>query len=296
MHILNNILEISPLFDAFLLDAYGVFWGGNSYGVLPGSKETMEQLITHGKIVGILSNSTQLAANELEKLRKHGLIEGQHFHFLITSGEICRNIFLQNNLPFTTPNKKYALSGQAHPKFTSHFALFEGSPFTETADLGEADFIYTSIPHIDGKDQTDLEVFRPQIKQLAKTKLLMVCGNPDRYAHEGMPIQAVVRQGSIAAMYEEEGGKVFYIGKPYTLAYQAAMQNFNRWNIIHPEKVLMVGDTPETDIRGARDFRMKSALVSHTGIMADRIEKHGFERAMTLVPPNALPDFMIERL
>ncbi len=296
MHIHPNLLEIASPFEAFLIDAYGVFWGGNAYGVLPGSKETMQALVAQGKIIGVLSNSTQLAAKEIEKLHHHGLIEGQHFHFLITSGEICRQAFLQNTLPFATLHKKYILSGPPHPKFSSQQAIFEGSPFTATTDVHQADFIYTSIPHIEGKDQTDLEIFRAPIKQLAQSKLIMVCANPDRYAHEGMPPQAVIRQGSIAAMYEEEGGKVFYIGKPHAAVYQAAMQNFGHWNIVNPAKILMVGDTPETDIRGARSFGMHSALVSGTGIMAERIAKQGLEQAMTSVSPKEIPDYIIERL
>ncbi len=289
-----NLESISESFDGILLDAYGVFWGGNGIGLLPDCKETMERLITKGKTIGILSNSTQLAKNEIEKLKAHGLIEGQHFHFLITSGEVAKRIFLDNDLPFPTPKMKFYLFGAPHPKFSSHQAIFQDTPFQETTDLEEADFIYISIPHINGKDQTDPLLFKEYIDIFKSTKIPMVCANPDRFAHEGNPPQAVVRQGSIAIIHEEQGGQVFYIGKPSDRMYSAAMKSFFQYGISNPKKVLMVGDTPETDIRGARNFNIPSALVIKTGIMADRIAHHGWKNTIKTLPTQDFPDFFIE--
>ena len=147
-----NLESIYQPFDGILLDAYGVFWGGNSIGLLPGCKETLERLAATGKIIGILSNSTQLSKNEIEKLKSHGLSQGKHFHFFISSGTVAQRIFLTNDLPFPTPNKKFYLCGKPHPKFASHHALFQDTLLQETAVLQEADFIYISIPHIDGND------------------------------------------------------------------------------------------------------------------------------------------------
>ena len=290
----QNLESISESFDGILLDAYGVFWGGNGVGVLPGCKETMEKLIAKGKTVGVLSNSTQLAKNEIEKLQAHGLVEGKHFHFLITSGEVTRNILLNNDLSFPTLHKKFYVFGSPHPKFSSHGAIFKETLFQETTDLQEADFIYISIPHIDGKDQTNPLLFKEAVEAFKHSQIPMVCANPDHFAHEGNPPQTVVRQGSIARMYEELGGKVFYIGKPSNKMFLAAMESFLSHGISNPQKVLMVGDTPETDIRGARNFGMPSALITKTGIMADRIAHHGFENALNAFSENDFPDFFIE--
>src|SRR5580704_17412030 len=98
-----GLTPISDQFNGILLDAYGVFWGGNDIGLLPGSKEIMQKLVLKGKIVGILSNSTQLASKEINKLNAHGLVQGTHFHFFTTSGEVARDIFLNEKLPFETP-------------------------------------------------------------------------------------------------------------------------------------------------------------------------------------------------
>ena len=164
-----------------------------------------------------------------------------------------------------------------------------------TPDLDEADFIYVSIPHIDGKDERDPESFREGLEKIMSKKLPMICPNPDRFAHEGKPPQAVVRQGSIAKMYEEMGGTVFYIGKPHQKVYSVAFNEFQKRGLSNPRAILMVGDTPETDIRGARQFGMLSALVTETGIMADRIAHDGLEKAITELPLADTPDYLIKR-
>jgi hypothetical protein len=61
--IFSGIMDVSERFQGILLDAYGVFWGGNACGVLSGAKEIMEKWVSKGKVIGILSNSTQLASS-----------------------------------------------------------------------------------------------------------------------------------------------------------------------------------------------------------------------------------------
>lgn len=294
--VFSGITQVSNQFDGILLDAYGVFWAGNDLGLFPGSKEAMEKLILKGKIVGILSNSTQLAAKEIDKLNRQGLIQGKHFHFLITSGEVARYIFLEKELPFETPKSKFYVFGGGHPKFSAHEAIFEGTSFTETNDIYEADFLYIAIPHIEGKDQVDVEVFREEVSKLIPLNLPMICANPDHFAHEGNPPRAVVRQGSIAALYENMGGRVFYIGKPHNKAYLAAMDHFGKHGLKEIPKILMVGDTPETDIRGANLFGMPSALLIETGIMGSRVCSLGLEQALEELLPLNTPDYFLGRL
>lgn len=282
-------------FQGLLLDAYGVFWGGNDFGLLPGSKELMEKFVSEGKIVGILSNATQLASKEIHKLSLHGLIEGTHFHFLITSGEVTRQFFLNEKLPFTTSSNKFWLFGGIHPKFSSHEAIFKDTAYSETLDINEADFIFISVPHINGEDQTDPAMFYEEVKKIRSRNLPMICANPDRFAHEGNPPKLVVRQGSIAKMYEEMGGEVLYIGKPYQRVYSIALNQFLKHQITDPAEIIMVGDTPETDIRGANRFGMSSALVTQTGIMADRIFHNGLEKALKDLPAEDTPTYLIQR-
>lgn len=294
MEIATCLEEVVSPFPGILLDAYGVFWAGGS-GPFPGAKETMERLVLSGKKVGILSNTTQLSEKEIAKLQSHGLFLGKHFHFYLTSGEIAKQIFSEGRLPFPTLRKKFWLLGKEHPRFASHKPLFERSCYEETPYLEEADFIYLSIPHINGEDQETVDHFEQEVLRVQKRGIPLICSNPDKFAHEGNPPKAVVRQGSLAALFLEAGGEVFYTGKPEPMAYLAAMEYFVSLGIKNPEDVLMVGDTPETDIRGAKRAHMASCLVLHTGIMADKIRKIGLMPAISSCADCDTPDFFIER-
>ena len=281
-------------YSALFLDAYGVFWSGNAQGAFPGSSQAMERLFASGKKIGIISNSTQLSQNEVQKYAAHGILQGRHFHFLITSGDVAKKFFSSGSLPFPTPHKKYALFCPHHPRYSSPTSLFDESAFRETSNLSEVDFIYINVPHIGGEDQEQRDVFRPMVERFLFCNKPMVCANPDCYAHEGSPSRQVVRQGSIASLYEEMGGKVFTIGKPFPQIYTLA---FDRLNLISPtlkEEVLMVGDTPETDIRGACSFGIQAALITHTGIMGERVKQQGIG-AIRALPLGDVPTLLIER-
>jgi HAD superfamily hydrolase (TIGR01459 family) len=291
----HSLQDITAPHKGVLLDAYGVFWAGNAAGSIPGSKEAMQNLVQNGKIVGILSNSTRLASAEIEKLDRHKIHMGQHYHFLITSGEIIRTILLKQSLPFKPMNNHFFVLGGPYPTPGFHNEIFTGSIFAETDQLAHASFIYVSTPQIDGKDQTDPVVFVKNIENCKEYNLPMICANPDLFAHEGNPPQAVVRQGSLAKYYESLGGKVFYIGKPYAEAYSCAMQAFSHYHIKCPSDIIMIGDTPETDVRGAKNFGMQAALITETGIMADRIKEHPKSLHSELLQ-NDIPDFYLRRL
>jgi HAD superfamily hydrolase (TIGR01459 family) len=291
--VLPGITLLASSFRGVLLDAYGVFWGGNEIGLFDGAKDAMEKLVASGKIVGILSNSTQLVSKEIDKFRQRGLIQGKHFHFLVTSGEVTRYFFLYEKPPFNNTRKTFYLFGEPHPKYFSHKAIFEGSDYREVDEVKDADFLFISIPNKNGEDQTNPELFREEIEKIKAHNLPMVCANPDLTAIEGLPPRPVVRQGSIAKMYEKIGGRVFYIGKPDSRVYAMAMNRFLEYGLKSPLEILMFGDTPETDIRGARSFGMPSALVTHTGIMAHRISHN--QSTLRDLPASDIPEYFVER-
>lgn len=289
----NSLSCILGDVEGVLLDAYGVFWGGNAIGPYLHACTTMENLVHRGIIVGILSNSTQSSEKEMEKLSKHGFKVGREYHFLVTSGDVACQIFQNQQLPFPTPNKRYWLLGEDNPRYASPHWMFEHSVYKQAESPNNADFAFLAVPHIKGADQTDPQLFRQAIRELHGIGLPLVCPNPDHFAHEGKPPRLVVRQGSLAAMYEQMGGKVVYIGKPWQNAFDAAMRGFHKHGVSKTHRIMMVGDTPETDIRGARQYGLRTALVMQTGIIADRIVHMGLERSISALPETDMPDHFI---
>ena len=77
----------------------------------------------------------------------------------------------------------------------------------------------------------------------------MICANPDIKVRVGD--QLIWCAGALAAIYEEMGGTVIYPGKPHAAIYDLAVQRLTDTGTA-PKRILCIGDSPATDIRGAR--------------------------------------------
>lgn len=63
---------------------------------------------------------------------------------------------------------------------------------------------------------------------------------------------------------------------------------------VHKERIVMIGDSPETDLRGAHEVGIDAVLVTKTGITAPLLEKEGTTLIHQL-PPSDQPKFLLER-
>ena len=92
--------------------------------------------------------------------------------------------------------------------------------------------------------------------EAAEISLLMICVNPDIEVVRGNKKEFCA--GALALKYEEFGGNVKYFGKPYIDIYKNAMQKIG---FKDKKKILVIGDSLRTDILGASNFNIDSALV-----------------------------------
>jgi ribonucleotide monophosphatase NagD (HAD superfamily) len=126
---------------------------------------------------------------------------------------------------------------------------------------------------------------------------LMIVPNPDSYWPNGPNGEIGIGAGGkarfIATILREYGIKIkpVYLGKPYSPVYRRVFRELRRkFGLTRKdsgEKVLMVGDSLLSDIRGARKVGFSSALVL-TGISnATHVEK---------AKPSCKPDFVFEQL
>lgn len=84
--------------------------------------------------------------------------------------------------------------------------------------------------------------------------------------------------GAIAALYEELGGQVTWIGKPYPSIYQHAAKLIG-----DSKRILCIGDSAEHDVAGGRNAGFATLLIM-TGVSAGR-------DSVTLSPQ---PDYWME--
>ena len=89
-----------------------------------------------------------------------------------------------------------------------------------------------------------------------KPNLTIICANPDTT----IPKHGAWRYcaGYFAGIIEKFGGDVIYTGKPKAVTYN---EIFRLRPNVAKDKILMIGDTLETDILGASSANIHSAIV-----------------------------------
>jgi HAD superfamily hydrolase (TIGR01459 family) len=144
--------------------------------------------------------------------------------------------------------------------------IFAGLDLT-FAPLDTADYVVCS-GLFDDTIETP-ETYRDVLAAMRARSLFMVCANPDIMVERGDTL--VYCAGALADAYAALGGEVLYCGKPYAPIYQAALTAASaaRGGAAVPlKRVLAIGDSVRTDLKGALAFGIDSVFVM-SGIHAE---------------------------
>lgn len=281
----DNILALQDDFELFIFDIYGVLWNGKS--LIENVPERLAALKKAGKKVVLLSNGTERMSQLEESQMRRGLCKGVHYDEAFSSGELAYRTFCADKRAL-----KYYNFGRPGDY------LFVDSPYQKLLTADEADFVYIGVPQLQEgeiwRDVLTVEPFVAELERLREMDKVLVCANPDLRAYGSQLDDPVVRQGSIARYYEEIGGEVEYFGKPYPEVYFEALSAYEE---IAPEKMLMVGDTLETDILGASSLGMKTLFIS-TGMSRYYMENEGdFDRIEDYAADlKIIPDYIMKSI
>lgn len=277
-----------------IIDAYGVFNFGK--GISPNAIATFQQWLNEGKKVYILSNTTALNDGTIKSYEKKGVIKGIHYTDMMTSGQYAHEDILAGNLP--VKGKKYFVFGTPNFKNSNPIpAIFNGSEYEVVKEISEADFIYCGIPQLkdeagEAYDSEKEEDFLPLVQELAKSQKPLVCANPDKTANEGG--RFVIRQGTIAELYQKFGGQVILYGKPDSRIFNKLIERYCPQ--VPRQEMLMVGDTVHTDIKGATLAGIPSALVLEGGVSARDMALGQMPLEMYLKTQGFSPTYVWERV
>lgn len=246
--------EYWPLnFELIVLDIWGVLSDGQQ---LFDDAIPFLQFLRNCQVKSVLISNTPFRSHHLkEKLARMGLSEG-YYDAMITAGDVARaQLFVQS------PGK-----GNAYyyigPEETA--GLLEDLNYKRVDDLQAANFLLiTGYPD----NIPSLEAVRGVFEVALERKLPVLCPNPDQSFWTKDKV-LVFCAGKIARQYELLGGEVLYIGKPFPPIYSYALGHFSH---ISKEKVLVIGDSLETDIAGAKRMGFKSLLISETVVGAENL-------------------------
>lgn len=240
--ILDGISPLVPLYDVYLLDIWGLLHDGvHPY---PGVIECLEKLMALGKKTLLLSNSPRRGTLVSAQLEKIGIPQ-EAYTDILTSGD-ATYLDLMDQVHHL--GRRCYFLGQ-----DMHKGLLTDVDLEHVSTLEDADFILNTGPD-------DLEItlddFKHHFKPAIQRGLLMICANPDMKVIIGQT--QVLCAGTLAQLYKEQGGQVHYHGKPFPFVYELAMQRLGN---PPKSKVLALGDSLNTDIKGARKIGIDGGLV-----------------------------------
>ncbi|HLJ72586.1 MAG TPA: TIGR01459 family HAD-type hydrolase [Roseiarcus sp.] len=253
----SRFLSIAAKFDGVFMDQYGVLHDGSR--VYPGAEEALRGLKSLGVKVAILSNSGRSGEENAQRMAKLGVGPDLYDRF-VTSGDAAEALLKgeESPAPLTESTRCLALSSDGGPDFAQALGV------RSVRDGGEADLVVISGSQ---GDRFSLDHYRRILAPAAARKVPCLCANPDRFMLTGAGV--AFGAGRIAELYEELGGSVIWVGKPYLPIYRTAAALIG---VADPARLLCVGDSVEHDVVGAHRFGA-AALLVRTGILAQFDER-----------------------
>lgn len=232
---IDHLAEIASDFDGMLIDQFGVIHDGQK--LYPGTLRVLSELRGRSIPVAVMTNSGKRAVANRERLVRMGVPRG-HFVDAVSSGEVAfRSLAVTRAFVIGKDGEDYG---------------FDGVEFVARPQDAEVLLILGS-----NAPKTSLDDYRRMFEGLA---IPAICCNPDKLMLT--PQGLMPAPGAIAALYEEMGGTVTWIGKPYPEIYRAAAKLIGS-----PHRILCIGDSAEHDVAGGRNAGFATLLVM-TGISA----------------------------
>jgi HAD superfamily hydrolase (TIGR01459 family) len=242
--ILYGLEEISHSYDAFIIDLWGVIHNGHQ--PYPHAIDTLKKLKDLNKTTLLLSNSPRRVQASIAHLESMGLSRTLYTH-IYTSGEDTYTGLNYRSKKWLqkSAERLYHLGPDLHQ------SIYAPLPYEKTEHIEDADFMLvtgTPFPHLE--DYTNI------LQAALQKNLMMICANPDhKVFHKG---QMTLCCGAIADLYKGMGGTVHYHGKPCREIYHAA---FNHIPGISSNRILAIGDSLATDIKGGLDAGIDTVLI-----------------------------------
>ena len=231
--IIKGLREVYQKYDAFFIDLWGVMHNGIE--LHSKSIEVLTNLYKLKKRFVLMSNAPRPSKN-VEKFLLNLNMDKVFTKNIFTSGEAALRSLRQNiygkNFYHLGPERDRDL-----------FAGFEKNK----KKIEDADFILCT-GFLDNHEDS-LDFYKNLLRKHLKLK--MICTNPDLVVHRGLKKEYCA--GTLASIFEEQGGKVIYFGKPYPEIYKFCIKK--------NERVLVIGDNIQTDIRGANNMSFDSLFI-----------------------------------
>ena len=249
----HHFATLAAGYDVVLCDVWGVVHNG--IAATPEACNALARFRAGGGTAVLITNAPRPGDRVRVILDRFGVPRAA-YDGIVSSGDVTRALII-------------ARAGRRvfHIGPERDLPMFEGLD-APMAALEDADYAVCS-------GLTDDTVETPQdyhalIERMRARALPMICANPDVVVERGDKL--VYCAGAIADLYAIAGGDVIYAGKPYRPIYEEALAiaQAARGGPVAHERVLAIGDSVRTDLKGAAAFGIDCLFVT-AGIHAEEL-------------------------
>lgn len=231
--LISGLSEIAPRYRGVLSDVWGVVHNG--VAAFRPAHEALAAFRAEGGRVVLITNAPRPAAPIHVQLAGFG-VPRDAYDDIVTSGDVTRDLLAsraERRIVHIGPERDLSL-----------YDGLDGSLVDDAA--GEI----LSVTGLVDDDTETPEDYRGRLAAFAARRVPLVCANPDIVVERGAAL--IWCAGALARLYEEIGGEVIMLGKPFRPIYDAARARLAAvGGPIEDREILAIGDGLPTDIRGA---------------------------------------------
>jgi HAD superfamily hydrolase (TIGR01459 family) len=235
---------LADRYDVLLCDVWGVVH--NSIVAFPQAADALARFRQTGGAVILITNAPRPGTIVGHYLDKLGLPRTS-YDAIMASGDVTRGVIAKRQ------GTVYHLGPERD------LPIFQGLDL-QFAPPDRADFaVCTGLFNDDTETPDD---YRELLDVMRARNMFMLCANPDLVVERGEKL--IYCAGALADVYAALGGEVFYAGKPYAPIYKEALAlaQAARGTEVRSDRVLAIGDSIRTDLKGARDFGLDCLFVT----------------------------------
>lgn len=240
----------------YLIDMDGVIYHGSR--LIPGALEFVHGLQKSSTPFLFLTNNSERSPKDLVTKLAHLGLEVSWKHFYTAAH--CTADFLVRQ--------------RSH---CSAFVLGEGGLLIALQERGIAfDSIRPNFVVLGEGRMLNFELVEKAVRFIQQGAVL-VATNPDTWC----PTESGPRPGTgaLAALLEAATGReTYFLGKPNPFMFLMARQRLG----LHTPETVMIGDTMETDIRGAIEIGMQAFLVLTGSTRREDLERYPYSPTRTM--------------
>ncbi|MGA9324140.1 MAG: TIGR01459 family HAD-type hydrolase [Xanthobacteraceae bacterium] len=242
--IVERFAPLARDYDVLLCDLWGVVHNG--IAAFPQACDALVRFRAERGPVILITNAPR-ASESVQRILDRLGVPRDTYDAIVSSGDVTNGI-VAGRLP-------QSVFHLGPPRDSSIFAGLD----VVFAPAETADYVVCSGLFDDTVETP--QNYRELLAALRERGLFMVCANPDVFVERGDEL--VYCAGALADAYAALGGEVLYCGKPYAPIYDAALGKAAalRGRATPLKRVLAIGDSVRTDLKGAASFGVDCLFV-----------------------------------